>query len=46
MIPEMSLRMVCLVVLVKLIPNKERADSSMLRAVFTKVGRALDPTWH
>ena len=44
MIPEMSLRMVWLVVLARMIGKNARADSSMLRAVFVKVGRALVPT--
>ena len=44
MIAEMSLRIVWLVLLARMIPNTPRADSSMLRAVFVKVGRALVPT--
>ena len=45
MIPEASLRIVSLVVLAKLKPNKLRPLPAMFNATLGNVGRALFPMW-
>lgn len=45
-IPETSLSIVRVVILVKGTPKSSKADSAMLRIVLVRVGRARLPTWH